>query len=123
MRRYPRRIEEQDWPGHGACNQPNDKERFLIANRDKFQIYGEIEDKEMSYEYDEYAVIGDGSQFWLLQTSGCSCPSPTETWKIDCGPCSLPEIEAFIRGGYYSGYTLPKRIEEEFIQAVCHSWW
>jgi hypothetical protein len=28
------------------------------------------------------------AQLFMLQTSGCSCPSPQETWSVEAGPCA-----------------------------------
>lgn len=111
----PYKIEgEYNWIAHERCENASTREQNLIARRDEIEVFGEISDDEASYSYDDWALIRLDGQFYLLQTSGCSCPSPSETWGIAVGPATLAEVRAHIDTGDYSGYTLPKRQEEDF---------
>lgn len=77
------------WVGHpdggdGARNED------LIKNRSQIYVYGIVDDNDASYSYDSWALVRFKRKFYLLRTSGCSCPSPTETWGIqDEGKLSL----------------------------------
>jgi hypothetical protein len=90
----------------------------LIKNRDKIFVIGEISDDEASYSYDDWALIKYKGKFYLLATSGCSCPSPRETWDIEKGPATLKQIRKHITDGAYSGYSMPKRQLDQFIEML-----
>lgn len=106
------------WVGHPDCDSPGVEEQLLIDRRADIRIIGSIVDDTLSYEYDEFALVELDGLFYLLQTSGCSCPSPSETWGVDIGPTTLQEIRNFITGGHYEGYTLPKKREADFIALI-----
>lgn len=40
------------------------------------------------YSYDETYVVKLGDRFFIINTSGCSCPSPTETYITVAGPAA-----------------------------------
>ena len=106
------------WVGHPDCYQASPVEKLIIDNRDRVELLGTIEDAEASYSYDDFALIRLDADYYLLNTSGCSCPSPSETWNVEIGPATLDEIEVFIRGGNYQGYTVPKKQMDEFLAAL-----
>lgn len=106
------------WVGHSSCDRRGDVEKLLISRRADISVIGGVVDETLSYEYDEFALILLDDQYYLLQTSGCSCPSPSETWGVDIGPATLQEIRNFITGGHYEGYTLPKKREADFIALI-----
>lgn len=93
-------------------------EAMLISRRYDIEILGGIDDEDASYYYDEFALCRLDNDYYLLNTAGCSCPSPTETWTVEIGPATLADIAAFVRGGHYSGYTLPKQREAEFLALI-----
>ena len=107
-------VDYREWIAHPDINRPAEKEQTLIDRRDEIEVFGEISDDEASYSYDNWALIRLDGKFYLLQTSGCSCPSPSETWGIAIGPVTLAEARAHIEEGNYSGYSLPKRQESDF---------
>lgn len=109
---------EFGWVGHKDCHNPTKEENFLINNRNKLNIVGGVCDRDASYSYDDFALVELDGEYWLCQTSGCSCPSPSETWCVDIGPTTLEEIRAFILGGHYGGYTVPKKQESEFLELI-----
>jgi len=100
--------------------QPNEStpEWALVQRRGELRIHAEIADDEASYSFDDFALVSLDDKFYLLNTTGCSCPSPSEQWGIEIGPASLLEIRAFIEGGHYSGYTVPKKQLTEFLEAI-----
>lgn len=118
---FPIRLNQKNedsswyWVAHpaGGCDTPETTK--LIENRYKLWIYGGVEDKEASYSYDDWALVKLGRDWYLLSTSGCSCPSPSETWRIEIGPATLLKIRAHVTGGYYDGYTVPKKQMDDFI--------
>lgn len=78
-------------------------------------VLGVIEDADASYSYDDWALCRIGLQYYLCNTSGCSCPSPEETWEVMHGPTTLAGIrEEVLEKGNYEGYTLPYKQRAEF---------
>lgn len=69
---------------------------LLIARRADLIVYGEVHDAEACYSYDDWALVSLDGRYYLLSTSGCSCPSPSETWGIAYGPCTLAEMRVHI---------------------------
>lgn len=56
-------------------------ERFFVENADRANLIAEA-GNDQPYEYDDDAIYElDGVLYWF-NTSGCSCPSPTETWHL-----------------------------------------
>lgn len=118
LNRDLRYSSDQDfyWVGHPDVGEPSDlMMQELIEHRYELDIIGGIVDDEASYDYDEFALVKWQDKFYLLSTSGCSCPSPTETWMIEIGPATIEEIRAKILSGDYAGYTLPKKKSDEFL--------
>jgi len=109
-----------EWIGHPSCESPGKAEQDLIDHRAEILVYAEIADDEADYSYDDFALIRlKGTDLWyLLNTSGCSCPSPDETWNVQIGPTTLAEVRKFVTEGEYSGYTMPKRQMAEFVKAL-----
>lgn len=72
-----------DWPGHpsGGVNGP--VEESLRHAPESWQCLRVENDPEADYSYDDLALMrrSDGL-YALVRTSGCSCPSPTETWGV-----------------------------------------
>jgi len=107
-----------NWIANPRCDYPKDNEKFLIANRDKITVLGEITDEDLSYDYDEFAFIKVGRKYYLLNTTGCSCPSPSETWHVYMGPSTKAEIRKAIVEGDYPGYTLPAKKRDAFLEMI-----
>lgn len=106
------------WVGSPECENRGAIELHLIAHRDEINVIGGIEDEEDSWSYDEIALVELHGQYYLLQTAGCSCPSPSETWEVVSGPASLDNIAETVLKGDYNGYTLPKNKEEELMLLI-----
>jgi hypothetical protein len=106
------------WVGHAACESPTDIEKELIAHKSQIEFIGGVSDDNLSYEYDEFAVIRYKRKLYLLETSGCSCPDPSETWRVVCGPTTKTQLVKEIKAGNYQGYTLPKHLEADLILAI-----
>lgn len=92
---------ECDWIGHPDGNASTGSPDFaiydgLVKGRDRIVVHAESMDGG-SYEYSDKALIELDGQFYLLTNSGCSCPSPSETWVVEAGPD--PDIERVRR--YY----------------------
>lgn len=81
-------------------------------------IIGGITDDEASYSYDDWAIVYLDGAFYLFSTSGCSCPSPSETWRVECGPSTIREIREKISRGDYDGYTVPGKQMQEFMEVL-----
>lgn len=115
-----RRVHEGDWIA-ASNGDLSSGERKLVENRDRIEVWGEIQDAEASYSYDDWALIRLDGDWYLLNTSGCSCPSPDETWGIAHGPCTLDEIETAVKDGDYPGYSVPGRQLDEFLSAIAEA--
>lgn len=92
--------------------------KYLVDRRSDIDVLGGVIDEDLSWEYDEFALIKLDGDFYLLETSGCSCPSPTETWEIVQGPASLSQIKECLVKGKYHGYTLPARKLQDFLDLI-----
>lgn len=106
------------WVGHPRCDNPGELEMEFIKNRSKLEVIGGVVDATLSYEYDDFAIVRYKRHLYLLETSGCSCPSPTETWRVIHGPMTKREIIQEIKSGNYRGYTLKPVMEEELLKVV-----
>jgi hypothetical protein len=81
------------WIGHPSCDARDGKlERLFIERRHDVRFVCGATDQNASYSYDETAVCALDGEFYVAHTSGCSCPSPSETWSVDYGP--LPTLAA-----------------------------
>lgn len=107
--------QEWGWVGHDECDNPGPQELELIKHRYELEIHGGIVDEEACYSYDDWAVCSLGDDFYLLATSGCSCPSPSETWRVETGPTTVDGIRKHLLSGDYEGYTVPSRQQNEFL--------
>jgi hypothetical protein len=105
------------WVAHPDANPTDPVEQALCKHRYELEIIGGVEDEEADY-YDDFALVEWRGAYYRFQTCGCSCPPPSETWQIDIGPASLDEIKAFLEGGHYSGYSVPKRQMGEFLKLI-----
>ena len=106
------------WVGHPRCENQGDVEKEFIENREKLEIIGGVVDETLSYEYDEFAVVRYKEDLYLLETSGCSCPSPVETWHIIHGPITKEQLLSEIKVGNYQGYSLPGHLEKDLLAVV-----
>lgn len=104
------KLDEYDWIANARGNE-YEENRVLINRRNELVIFGEVNDAEANYSYDDYALVRLDADYYLLSTSGCSCPDPSETWGIACGPSTLAQIREHLNAATY-GPTLRQR--EEF---------
>jgi hypothetical protein len=120
-RTYPYKITADDWWNWIAAPEGGDgdeRSKLLIANRHDLEVVGEVVDSEASYSYDDWALVRLKGKYYLLSTSGCSCPSPSETWGVQHGPMTLSQIRKEITNGNYQGYTVPGRQMQEFLDMI-----
>jgi len=107
MSKNPRKLTDSDWVGAPECESRGTDEDLLIRRRDEIEVLAEISDPDACYSYDELAVVRlPGEGYFLCQTSGCSCPSPSETWGVTGRFASVEEVVNAIKAGDYSGFTL-----------------
>lgn len=57
------------------------EEKLLLDRADDAQLLCEISDGG-SYGYDDWALIELDGLYYIVNTSGCSCPDPADTWYI-----------------------------------------
>jgi hypothetical protein len=108
---------DYDWPCHPAAEDRGPEETYLIENRDSVYVLGYVTDAEADYSFHDYALVCLKDQYYLLVTSGCSCPSPTERWSVDIGPTTLPSIYERVKNGeVFSG-----KQQEEFFELIEHA--
>lgn len=104
------------WIANDRCEDPGEVEQYLIANRDDIDVLASVEDEHFAYEYDQAAVISLKKKYYLLHTSGCSCPSPSETWSVLKGPSTLKEIRKEIKED--NNMHLSNTLREQFISKL-----
>lgn len=113
------------WVGHPASREGKNEysvlHREFITNRHKLEIIGGVDDPNACYDYDEFAIVRYKRKLYLLETSGCSCPSPSETWSIIHGPTTKAALIAAIKAGEYQGYTLPEWAEAELLKVIAEA--
>lgn len=57
-------------------------EKLLIDNAADVKLLCEKSDGR-SYEYDDSALLEYNGVYYVMNTSGCSCPDPCETWGLE----------------------------------------
>ncbi len=111
-------MEEHYWIADSGCKDPGDPERLLIDRRDDLELIAEIDDPNADYSYDSAAVVKLGTDYYVVGTSGCSCPSPSETWGVYLGPVAKDEAVKYFAEGEYAGCTYPQDVLGPFIDAI-----
>ena len=110
---------DKEWVASPNGEDLSEEELKLVARRPDIIVYGYVNDAEASYSFDDYALISLDGWFYLLHTSGCSCPSPCERWGIAKGPCTLDEIRSHIVDDVdRRGYGVTKRQFQEFLDMI-----
>lgn len=117
------KIEDDDYSDQWICHPDNigDEDKHPIyrpENRAEIEVLGGVSDDDACYSYDDWALCKFRGEYFLFATAGCSCPSPSETWRTEIGPATLQEIRDHVTSGEYEGYTLPKRQEEDFLEMI-----
>jgi hypothetical protein len=79
----------------------------LIENRARVRVLGGWSDPDAEWSYDEIALVELDGDYYALTTSGCSCPSPSETWCVDFGPATLAELRDWCARGSHADALLP----------------
>lgn len=103
-----------NWVAHPDNETGGDYVDYLSSKREDMLVIGGITDDEADYSYDDWALVLLEGSYYLFATTGCSCPSPKETWRVEIGPATLEEVRKHINTGEYSGYTLPKKQYQDF---------
>lgn len=106
------------WVAHPDARPTDPVEKELVKHRYELEIIGGILDKDASYSYDDWALVEWKGNYYLFSTSGCSCPSPSETWRVEMGPITLEGIEKRLAKGEYAGYTVPGKQMDEFLALI-----
>lgn len=83
----------EDWRSGRSLESLDDFERVWHARKSDVEIVLEV-DFGQAYEYDDVALLRLDGAYALATTSGCSCPSPNETW--DVAPTTLAEARQHI---------------------------
>lgn len=105
------------WVGHPDCDGPTASEQALIGSRNRVELLVFIEDPDANYSYDEAAIVLLDGVYYLCQTSGCSCPSPTATWRVTTYG-TADEVADSIRRGDYFGRTYSRMDEGALLAAL-----
>ncbi len=78
-------ITEFDWPGHpdgGAADEESETIRQARSDG-SLEWHAYINDAEADYSFDDWALMRLADGRWaVLNTRGCSCPSPREEWGV-----------------------------------------
>ena len=105
------------WIAHPNRSPNNKLEQKLVKNRYQLEIYGGVSDPEAHYSYDDVALVRLDNDYYLLRTSGCSCPSPSETWWIEKGPSTLDEIKKHVVNNV-DGFGVMYNANEDIINLI-----
>lgn len=106
------------WVAHPDGAGSTEEERYLEQYRYELEIHGGVSDDEASYSYDDFALIeAPNGTFYMLETSGCSCPSPSETWRIEARG-TLKDIRDYVLEDAKTGYGVIKNQTGEFIALI-----
>lgn len=107
-----------DWIGHPRGDVKGADELLLMNNRSEIEVLWEIEDVGACYSYDDWALVRLFGKYYVLNTSGCSCPSPTETWSVTFSG-TLDEVRGFFERYEESfKWGVPVNQKEQFAQAM-----
>lgn len=106
-----------DWIAHPMARPSDDLGKKLVKNRAKIEVLWEINDDYAGYTFDDFALIRLGREYYLLNTSGCSCPSPCENWLVVAGP-RLKDIKQYIADESKDSYGVISRQKEQFAAAM-----
>lgn len=108
-----------EWIAHPSGGGGDEESKKLIARRAELDVIGRVNDAEADYSYDDYALVRLGAKYYLLNTSGCSCPSPTETWVIAHGPVGLEAMKTYLLDvDKVHGYGVTHRQHKEFLDLI-----
>lgn len=76
-----------------------DDERFFCENSDRAVTLAESSDPDADYSYDDYALAELDGVYYIFNTSGCSCPSPDETWELEFKGNRDELLDRLVSGG------------------------
>jgi hypothetical protein len=69
--------------GYGArTSMLTPDELFFCENSARATTIAESQDPHANYDYNDYALAELDGTYYAFNTSGCSCPSPSETWEL-----------------------------------------
>ena len=106
-------VDSSGWAARTAPLSP--AEQFFIENRERAATIAESSDPNASYSYDDWALCELDGTFYAFNTSGCSCPSPSETWSLAASG-SRDEMLDFLKmepgGGYEAFAEFLRQIEK-----------
>lgn len=71
-------------------------ERLLIDRWSEIETIAESDDPHADYSFDDYALIRLDETFYVINASGCSCPSQEEVWCVSLSG-TRAEIEGVLR--------------------------
>jgi hypothetical protein len=117
---YPCKVKDSPFKWIGDPDggvDDSDADNLLKLRRDDLVVWGGADDPDASYSYDETALVSYDTDFYVVQTAGCSCPSPSETWGTSVVG-SLGKIILWFTNGSYQGYTFPPYAKTEIEKAI-----
>ena len=57
-------------------------EQFFVDNMERAETLAESTDPHSNYDFDDWALALLDGQYYVFNATGCSCPSPEETWSL-----------------------------------------
>lgn len=72
-------------PGPSYCQRTkhyNNYSHPIINNWERVITLCESEDPHACYSFDDYALCELDDEYYVINTSGCSCPAPAEVWDV-----------------------------------------
>ena len=101
----------------------SDAERAFVAGLDRAVLIAESEDPHASYSYCDWALCELDGRFYAFNTSGCSCPSPSETWElVKHGTCE-EMLDWLVMGTNDGQYTISDEAFAEFLRKIEAAGW
>lgn len=100
-----------------------DAERMFVAGRDRAVTIAESEDPHADYSYDDWALCKLDGLFYAFNTSGCSCPSPSETWTLVKHGTLEEMLDWLVMGAPDGPYKLSSEAFAEFLRKIESAGW
>lgn len=78
----PNWLKIRDGYGGRSYENISEVERFVIDNAAIAKVVAKSSDPHADYSYDDFALIEIDEYYCVFETSGCSCPDPSDTWGL-----------------------------------------
>lgn len=70
-------------------------EAFVADHWEEAETLAESQDPNANYDFNDYALVRVGLEYFVTNASGCSCPSHEDVWMVEFRG-DLPAVESYI---------------------------